>query len=117
MRFNPKFLVVVLMVGVTLWAQGTKQPLTDAEKMQVELAVQKERTNAAEAQAIRTAYELNQVNGEKLRQASEMVHDRICKAHGLAPATCHLTPDGSALFEKATAANPLLKVPNFKKGR
>lgn len=96
----------LLITAGTLTVIGLSQSpyhgeLTELERTRLELALEKQKTNAAQAALIRNAYEANQAQGQKLQDDAKALSDSICTAHGLAPADCEYSKDGLTVHAKA----------------
>jgi hypothetical protein len=74
--------------------------LTDLEHTKLELALEKQKTNSAQAALIRKAYEENQAQGKQLQDEAKALSDATCTAHGIAPADCEYAPDGLSVHQK-----------------
>jgi len=112
------FLASLVIVGVSSWPTPlyaqTLPPstkLTELEQTKLQLVAEKQKTNAMTADMIRQAFDKIRQEAQNLQKESQALHDSICEAHGIPPASCVVSPDGTSLSRKAEPP-PKAEVPS-----
>ena len=98
------FMVLSMGIAVAAEQKGKNLKLTELEQTKLQLVTEREKNNAAQAALIRNAYTENQAKGQELEKEADSLHDDICKAHGITPAHCVISADGTEVQEVVPGA-------------
>ena len=105
---------IVLLSVAGLFAQASLTALSELERTKLQLVKEQQKNNQAQAQLIYQAHAQNQKDADTLAQQERTLTQTICKAHGLTPDTCRISPD---MIEVIATPAPQSPTPNGGKGQ